>query len=100
MIRMLIAGYVFAIRSERQLCREVQVNLAYRWFCDLDLEDPILDHSAFSRARNERFRECDIFRCVFERVVGSCIEAGLVGSGSRRRHEERKTQGNATSQTH
>jgi len=79
MIRMLIVGYVFAIRSERQLCREVQVNLAYRWFCDLDLEDPIPDHSAFSRARNERFRDSDIFRCVFERVVGSCIEAGLVG---------------------
>jgi transposase len=79
MIRMLIIGYVFAIRSERQICREVQVNLAYRWFCDLGLEDPIPDHSAFSRARNERFRESDIFRRMFERVVGSCIEAGLVG---------------------
>ena len=55
MIRMLIIGYVFAIRSERQICREVQVNLAYRWFCNLDLEDAIPDHSAFSRARNERF---------------------------------------------
>jgi transposase len=79
MIRMLIIGYVFAIRSERQICREVQVNLAYRWFCDLGLEDGIPDPSAFSRARNERFRESDIFRRVFERVVGSCIEAGLVG---------------------
>ncbi len=79
MIRMLIIGYVFAIRSERQICREVQVNLAYRWFCDLGLEDSIPDHSAFSRARNERFRESDIFRRVFERVVGTCIEAGLVG---------------------
>jgi transposase len=79
MIRMLIVGYVFAIRSERQLCREVQVNLAYRWFCELDLEDAIPDHSAFSRARTERFRESDIFRCVFERVVESCIEVGLVG---------------------
>jgi len=79
MIRMLIVGYVFAIRSERQICREVQVNLAYRWFCELGLEDPIPDHSAFSRARNERFRESDIFRRVFERVVGSCIEADLVG---------------------
>jgi IS5 family transposase len=58
---------------------EVQVNLAYRWFCDLDLEDPIPDHSAFCRARNERFRQSDLFRSVFERVVGSCIEAGLVG---------------------
>ena len=79
MIRMLIIGYVFAIRSERQICREVQVNLAYRWFCDLGLEDRIPDHSAFSRARNERFRESAIFRRVFERVVGSCIAAGLVG---------------------
>jgi transposase len=79
MIRMLIIGYVFAIRSERQICREVQVNLAYRWFCELGLEDSIPDHSAFSRARTERFRESDIFRRVFERVVGSCIEAGLVG---------------------
>jgi transposase len=50
MIRLLIIGYVFAIRSERQICREVQVNLAYRWFCDLGLEDAIPDHSAFSRA--------------------------------------------------
>src|SRR5215510_9518333 len=79
MIRMLIIGYVFAIRSERQICREVQVNLAYRWFCELGLEDAIPDHSAFSRARNERFRESDIFRRVFECVVASCIEAGLVG---------------------
>src|SRR6516162_11009575 len=79
MIQMLIIGYVFAIRSERQICREVQVNLAYRWFCDLGLEDAIPDHSAFSRARNERFRDHDIFRQVFERVVAACIEAGLVG---------------------
>ena len=79
MIRMLIVGYAFAIRSERQICREVQVNLAYRWFCELGLEDGIPDHSVFSRARNERFRESDVFRRVFERVVASCIEAGLVG---------------------
>src|SRR5215469_5714617 len=65
MLRMLIIGYVFAIRSERQICREVQVNLAYRWFCNLGLEDAIPDHSAFSRARNERFRESGIFRRVF-----------------------------------
>jgi transposase len=79
MIRMLIVGYVFAIRSERLLCREVRVNLAYRWFCGLSLEDKIPDHSAFSRARNERFRESDIFRRVFERVVETCIAAGFVG---------------------
>jgi len=79
MIRMLIVGYVFAIRSERALCREVRLNLAYRWFCDLGMEDMIPDHSAFSRARNERFRDSDVFRRVFERVVGACIAAGLVG---------------------
>jgi transposase len=79
MIRMLIVGYVFAIRSERALCREVQVNLAYRWFCKLSIENQIPDHSAFSRARNERFGDSDIFRRVFERVVETCIAAGLVG---------------------
>ena len=79
MIRMLIVGYVFAIRSERTLCRDVQVNLAYRWFCGLSIEDKIPDHSAFSRVRNERFRDSGIFRNVFERVVGTCIGAGLVG---------------------
>lgn len=79
MIRMLIIGYVFAIRSERALCREIQVNLAYRWFCGLSIEDKLPDHSAFSRARNERFRDSDIFRQVFERVVAACIAANLVG---------------------
>ena len=79
MIRLLIIGYVFGIRSERLLCREVKVNLAYRWFCGLSIEDAIPDHSAFSRARNERFRDSDIFRRMFERVVESCIAAGLVG---------------------
>jgi transposase len=79
MIRMLIVGYVFAIRSERALCREVQVNLAYRWFCGLSIEDKLPDHSAFSRARNERFQDSDIFRQVFERVVSDCIAANLVG---------------------
>src|SRR6266576_4398405 len=79
MIRMLIVGYVFAIRSERALCRDVRVNLAYRWFCGLSIEDKVPDHSAFSRARNERFHNSDIFRSVFKRVVGVCIGAGLVG---------------------
>lgn len=79
MIRMLIVGYVFAIRSERMICREIQVNLAYRWYCRLGIEDQVPDHSAFSRARHERFRESDVLRRVFERVVTICIVAGLVG---------------------
>ena len=79
MIRMLIIGYVFAIRSERRLCAEVQVNLAYRWFCELGIEDKIPDHSVFCRARHERFRNSDALRRVFEEVVAMCIAAGLVG---------------------
>ena len=69
MIRMLIVGYVFAIRSERRICAEVRVNLAYRWFCKLDIDDKIPDHSVFCRARHERFRESDALRRVFEGVV-------------------------------
>ena len=79
MIRMLLVGYVFAVRSERRLCSEVQVNLAYRWFCKLGIEDGIPDHSVFSRARHERFRQSDTLRRVFEGVVSKCIAAGLVG---------------------
>src|SRR5690242_739277 len=79
MIRMLIVGYAFAIRSERRLCSEVQVNLAYRWFCKLGIEDKIPDHSVFSRARHERFRESDALRRLFEGVVSMCIVSGLVG---------------------
>ena len=79
LIRMLVLGYVFAIRSERALCREVQVNLTYRWFCSLSIEDRIPDHSAFTWARNERFRDGHVFRRVFERVVTTCMLAGLVG---------------------
>ena len=79
MIRMLIVGYVFAIRSERRLCAEIQVNLAYRWFCKLGIEDNIPDHSVFCRARHERFRESDALRRVFEGVVAMCIAAGFVG---------------------
>jgi transposase len=79
MIRMLLVGYVFALRSERRLCSEVQVNLAYRWFCKLSVEDQIPDHSVFSRARHERFRESDALRRVFEGVVAMCIAAGFVG---------------------
>src|SRR5664279_4480578 len=84
MIRMLILGYVFAIRSERALCREVQLNLAYRWFCGLGIEDDIPDHSAFTRARNERFCNHDVFRGVFERVVsnvGCGTPGGLIEIG-------------------
>jgi transposase len=79
MIRMLIIGYCFGIRSERRLCEEVHLNLAYRWFCRLGLEGDVPDHSTFSKNRHGRFRESDLLRRVFETVVRRCMEEGLVG---------------------
>ncbi len=79
MIRMLIVGYCFAIRSERRLCEEVHLNLAYRWFCRLGLDGGVPDHSTFSRNRHGRFRESNILRHLFEEVVRRCIDEDLVG---------------------
>src|SRR6202046_1860986 len=79
MVRMLIAGYCFGIRSERRLCEEVHLNLAYRWFCGLGLEDLIPDHSTFSKNRHGRFRDNDTLRFVFEQVLSRCLSEGLVG---------------------
>jgi transposase len=79
MIRMLLIGYCYGIRSERRLCEEVDLNLAYRWFCRLNLEDAVPDHSTFSKNRHGRFREADILRHVFEATVQTCMDAGLVG---------------------
>lgn len=78
MIRMLIVGYCYGIRSERRLCQEVDLNLAYRWFCRLDLDDPIPHHATFSVNRLGRFRESDILRHVFEKIVGTAMMLGLV----------------------
>src|SRR5580693_9526993 len=79
MIGMLIIGYCFGIRSERRLCEEAHLNLAYRWFCRLGLEDPVPDHSTFSKNRHGRFRDSDLFRHVFENVLKRCMQEGLVG---------------------
>jgi len=80
MVRMLLIGYCFSIRSERRLCQEVRLNLAYRWFCRLGLEDKVPDHSSFSVNRHGRFRESGILRKVFEETVCACMKAGLVGA--------------------
>ena len=79
MIRMLIVGYCFGIRSERRLCEEVHLNLAYRWFCRLGLNGPVPDHSTFSKNRHGRFRQSDLLRRLFEMVLLRCIREGLVG---------------------
>src|SRR5450631_1197218 len=82
MMRMLIVGYCFGIRSERRLCEEAHLNLAYRWFCRLGLEGDVPDHSTFSKNRRGRFRESDLLRRVFETVLRRCIREGLVGGES------------------
>ena len=79
MIRMLIIGYCMGIRSERRLCDEVHVNLAYRWFCRLGLEGDVPDHSTFSKNRHGRFRDSDLLRHLFETTVARCMAEGLVG---------------------
>ena len=101
MIRMLMIGYCLGIHSEPRLCEEVKLNLAYRWFCRLSIEDKVPDHSTFSKNRHGRFREAETLRFVFEKVLQSCIDAGLVGGegfavdasvvkadASRQRHHE------------
>src|SRR5499433_4169669 len=79
MIRMLLVGYCLGIRSERRLCEEVHLNLAYRWFCRLGLDGAVPDHSTFSKNRHGRFRESDLLRRLFESVLQRCIAEGLVG---------------------
>src|SRR5271170_892590 len=79
LIRMLIVGYCFGIRSERRLCQEVHLNLAYRWFCRLGLDGVVPDHSTFSKTRHGRFRDADLLRELFETVVRRCMAEGWVG---------------------
>src|SRR5437868_3119423 len=79
LIRMLIVGYCFGIRSERRLCEEVHLNLAYRWFCGLGLDGDVPDHSTFSKNRHGRFRDSDLLRRLFEETVKRCMSEGLVG---------------------
>ena len=75
---MLLVGYCYGIRSERRLCEEVHLNLAYRWFCRLGLDGEVPDHSTFSKNRHGRFRDCDLLRKLFETVVRRCMAEGLV----------------------
>jgi transposase len=78
LVRMLLVGYCYGIRSERRLCEELHLNLAYRWFCRLGLDGEVPDHSTFSKNRHGRFRDCDLLRKLFETVVRRCMAEGLV----------------------
>jgi len=78
LMKMLLVGYLYGIRSERRLEEEITLNMAYRWFCDFDLMDAIPDHSTFSQNRRRRFSDSAIFRQIFNRIVRNCIETGLI----------------------
>jgi transposase len=83
MIRMLIVGYCYGIRFERKLCEEVKLHLGYRWFCRLELDDKIPDHSTFSVNRHGRFRDSDILRQEFEAGATTASSAGPTSSSTR-----------------
>ena len=78
MIKMLLIGYLYGIKSERRLEEEVSLNIAYRWFCGIDLMQRVPDHSTFSQNRRRRFHEADIFREIFNEIVLKCIDLGIV----------------------
>lgn len=78
LIKMLLIGYLYGIKSERRLEEEVSLNLAYRWFCGIDLMHRVPDHSTFSQNRKRRFQEASIFREIFNEIVLKCIELGIV----------------------
>jgi transposase len=68
-IRMMMVGYCFGISSERRLCEEVHLNLAYRWFCRLGLDGNAPNHSTFSKNRHDRFRDSDLLRRLFQTIL-------------------------------
>jgi len=78
LLRMLVVGYLHGIISERRLCEEVHLNLAYRWFCRLTLEDRVPDHSTFSKNRHGRAGWSELIRDSFTEVVRQAIELGVV----------------------
>jgi transposase len=78
LMRMMVIGYLYGITSERRLCEEVQLNLAYRWFCGMSLEDKVPDHSTFTKNRHGRFAETDLFRDLFTDIVKQAQSKGLV----------------------
>lgn len=78
MFKMLLVGYLYGIKSERRLVQEIQLNIAYRWFCGFELEDKIPDHSTFSKTRLRKWNESKLFHQLFLEIVRRCVESGLV----------------------
>lgn len=77
-VKMLLIGYLYGIDSERKLEQEIKVNIAYRWFLGLELEDNVPDHSTISQLRRRKFKGTTIFQDIFDEIVRKCIQKGLV----------------------
>ena len=77
MFKMLLIGYLYGIKSERRLVEEVQLNIAYRWFCGFELDDTIPNHSTFSKTRTRKWQQSSLFQKAFYEIVKQCIDSGL-----------------------
>ena len=84
MFKMLLIGYLYGIKSERRLAEEVQLNIAYRWFCGFELDDTIPNHSTFSKTRTRKWQQSDLFQKAFYEIVKQCIDSGYINHGSKR----------------
>ena len=78
MFKMLLVGYLYGIKSERRLEEEVQLNLAYRWFCGFELDEATPGHSTFSKTRTRKWQESNLFQKVFQEIIKQCITSGLI----------------------
>ena len=78
MFKMLLIGYLYGIKSERRLVEEVQLNIAYRWFCGFELDDTIPNHSTFSKTRTRKWQQSSLFQKAFYEIVKQCIDSGLI----------------------
>jgi transposase len=76
--KLFLIGYLYDIHSERKLMNETQVNIAYRWFLGIDLDEAVPDHSTLSQLRRRKFNESRIFEDIFDEIVRKCVEIGLV----------------------
>ena len=84
MFKMLLIRYLYGIKSERRLVEEVQLNIAYRWFCGFELDDTIPNHSTFSKTRTRKWQQSDLFQKAFYEIVKQCIDSGYINHGSKR----------------
>ena len=79
LFKMIFIGYIYGIRSERQLEKEIQMNIAYRWFLGLNLTDRVPHHSTISFNRKKRFKDTRVFQEIFDQIVLQAMNHKMVG---------------------